>query len=318
MFWQLAFRILRATYCVALITLCGAATLPAGPQEKAPAEACMPDLSSLGYPSAALEKRIMGPVNVTFSVDSDGKINSLESNSYPLLLAGVAEALRASRLGPECYGKKVTMRVNFKLVEEATASSTIKKSATEYDVIAQAPTITVEIFEYGPVGIKDLYKAADLVAVLRILSGDTEHYSTAVYKAEVQKTYKGTKDGAVLYFGPFIGYKLGNEYVAFLSKFTDKLVPKALPGLSYGIMDSSYRIMNDGDGVMPLGYACVFDEKADREHCDYGVKIDTYHVSLPHQIKTFPVESEDEGGSNKKWVRRDSFLSLLDSIAKSQ
>ena len=257
----LALTVLRASLYFLLVGLCSAATPSADSQTVIPSAACMPDLSSLSYPPEALKARIVGTVNVTFSVDSDGKIDSLELNSHPLLRAGVEQALRAAQLGPECKGKRMTMRINFRILDDATTSSTVKMSAAEYDVIAPRPIIHVVISEPATVGITDLYKQADLVAVVRVISGDSEHYEKTVYKAEVQTAFKGTKNGEVLYFTPFIGYGIGSEYVAFLLRSNDKLVPKPLPGLSYGSLYTSYQIMYEGFSIMPLDYACVFDGK---------------------------------------------------------
>jgi len=52
------------------------------------------------------------------------------------------------------------------------------------------------------VKIEDLFSQADQVAVVKILSGDSEHYATVVYKAVVKNAYKGTVAGQTIYFGP--------------------------------------------------------------------------------------------------------------------
>ncbi len=82
--------------------------------------------------------------------------------------------------------------------------------------IAKAQEQTATISEPAPVKVEELLKQADLVAIVRILSGDTEHYPRAVYKAEVLQPFKGVEKGAIFYFGPFIGYGLGEEFLVFL------------------------------------------------------------------------------------------------------
>jgi hypothetical protein len=67
------------------------------------------------------------------------------------------------------------------------------------------------ITEPGRMTLDDLFKRADTVAVVRILSGDTENYPVAVYKAEVLKSFKGVGTGKTIYLGPFIGQRLGWE-----------------------------------------------------------------------------------------------------------
>jgi len=51
----------------------------------------------------------------------------------------------------------------------------------------------------------DLVKQADLVASIRIVSGDTEHDPKAVYKGEILEAFNAAEKGAIIYFGPFTG-----------------------------------------------------------------------------------------------------------------
>ncbi|MGH9710057.1 MAG: hypothetical protein ACRD37_05890, partial [Candidatus Acidiferrales bacterium] len=76
---------------------------------------------------------------------------------------------------------------------------------------AQQQSVTLS--EPATIKIQNLLKQADLVAVVRIRSGDTEQYPTAVYKAEVLKSFKGTEVGAKIFFGPYASYGLGSEYL---------------------------------------------------------------------------------------------------------
>jgi hypothetical protein len=57
------------------------------------------------------------------------------------------------------------------------------------------------------------------------LSGDSEHYSTAIYKAQVLKGFKGVTNDDRLYFGPFIGYGVGFEYLAYSGDPTPRRDP---------------------------------------------------------------------------------------------
>ncbi len=82
--------------------------------------------------------------------------------------------------------------------------------------MASAQSQPVTITEPGVYKISELFKRADIVAVVRVLSGDTENYEHVVYKGEVIQGFKGVPRGATLYFGPFIGERLGWEYVLFL------------------------------------------------------------------------------------------------------
>jgi hypothetical protein len=60
----------------------------------------------------------------------------------------------------------------------------------------------VTITEPGVYKLKDLFANADVVAVVKVLSGDTEHYEHAVYKGEVIQSFKSASRGATVYFGP--------------------------------------------------------------------------------------------------------------------
>jgi hypothetical protein len=85
----------------------------------------------------------------------------------------------------------------------------------------------IEISEPGTVAITELFKQADVVAVVEILSGDSEGYDVTVYKAKVLTAFKGVAAGEQLFFGPFVGYEVGGEYVAFLRRA--KVDPKPQP-----------------------------------------------------------------------------------------
>ena len=49
------------------------------------------------------------------------------------------------------------------------------------------------IYEIG-----ELFKAADVVSLVHILSGDAENYDCAVYKGEVVQSFKGGQRGAII------------------------------------------------------------------------------------------------------------------------
>lgn len=91
----------------------------------------------------------------------------------------------------------------------------------------------------------DLFKAADVVALVKTVSGDTESYDHAVYKGEVIQSFKGISRGATVYFGPFVGEKLGWEYVLFLRNATKPITPKTTAASSYGTVPYS-EVFNEG------------------------------------------------------------------------
>ncbi len=65
--------------------------------------------------------------------------------------------------------------------------------------IAQA-TKEVSVREPGVYDLTALFKRADRVALVKVTAGDSEAYTTAVYKAEVVKGFKGRSGGQTLFF----------------------------------------------------------------------------------------------------------------------
>jgi hypothetical protein len=192
-----------------------------------------------------------------------------------------------------------------------------EKQQSKDPSVASLVTRGGEISEPATVKIEGLFKQADVVSVVKIVSGDTEHYSQAVYKAEVVTPFKGVAKGETIFLGPFFGYRIGNEYLAFLRRVDQKMVPTRetpSPGVNYGPLAFFYRIMYEGYSFLEMGYACVFDGKQVNEHCDYGIKLNTYQVILPKKMKTFPVPPEDGEVSDTKWVRKDRLLAYLETL----
>jgi hypothetical protein len=176
------------------------------------------------------------------------------------------------------------------------------------------PDTTVTITEPGIYKLEDLYKKADIVALVKILSGDTEHYAVTVYKAEVVEGFKGAAAKQIVYFGPFIGQRLGWEYVVFLRTEKKPLTPKPTPGANYGVV-SYAAVFNQGYTSMETGYQCVFEGKETREQCDYGVRVCTDYIRLPKSTPVSPPMSENTA-FGCRWVRRATFLSLLRSFGQ--
>jgi hypothetical protein len=174
--------------------------------------------------------------------------------------------------------------------------------------------VSVEITEPATVKMEELFQQADAVATIEILSGDAEHYATAVYKARVVESFKGLTAGEIIYFGPFISYGIGSEYLAFLHRSQAGLRPEQPVDsgpLNYGTLESFYEVMYQGYSIMPVQYVCVFNGKDPSEQCDYGIKINTYQVRVSKTIKGFPPERHDAVGTDKKWFRKAQLLSLL-------
>ena len=203
----------------------------------------------------------------------------------------------------------------------ASAQEIQDTSRTTVVTSEQRTLKTVTISEPVRVKVEDLFIQAHLVAIVRILSGDTEHYPVAVYKAEVLTPFKGIPVGERIFFGPYITLGLGSEYLVFLRRAEKEISPKnqsGSPGLDYGPLRGFYEIMYQGYSVIPVKYVCAFDGKEIPQQCDYGVKVNTSQVILPNRIKTSPRRSDRAEGSDDRWVRKEEFVSFLAEIKRQE
>ncbi|MFZ0797932.1 MAG: hypothetical protein WCA13_12115 [Terriglobales bacterium] len=185
--------------------------------------------------------------------------------------------------------------------------------AVMMSALASAQSQVVTITEPGVYKISDLFKEADIVALVRIVSGDTENYDHAVYKGEVIQSFKGVEPGTIVYFGPFVGEKLGWEYVLFLRNVTKSITPKITATASYGTIRYS-EVFNEGYSSMESSYACVFDGREIAQKCDYGVRVCTDYIHLPKSIPALPPEGNDPP-FGCRWVRKTVFIPLLNTLA---
>ena len=185
--------------------------------------------------------------------------------------------------------------------------------------IASAPAATAHsaATSIAQVKIEELVKQADLVAILRILSGDTESYPTTVYKAEVVQAFKGTQPRATIYFGPFEGYGVGKEFFVFLQNAEKGIEPrpqKGGAGLNYGTISSFYQVMYAGYSALSVEYECFFDGEEPAQKCEDGVKINTQQVILPKSVRTFSSTTKGLSGDEIRWVRKSVLVAYLEKL----
>ena len=158
-----------------------------------------------------------------------------------------------------------------------------------------------------------LFRTADVVAVVKIVSGDTEHYPSAVYKVIVVQAFKGSATGETLYIGPYVGERLGWEYVVFLRTTPELLKPASETAVSYGPL-RYHRIFNEGYTSMETQYDCGFEGKSLAQQCDYAVRVCTNYVKTPKSLEVAPpLDTDTPFGC--RWARRQQFLSLLQKLS---
>jgi len=130
----------------------------------------------------------------------------------------------------------------------------------------QSKETTIQITEPSVGTLADLFKQADIVALVETVDGNTESYSTAVYKAKVTQSFKGPPSGSTIYFGPHIGMRLGWEYVVFLRAAGGKIagsmgvdVNEYLPAAKRGV--TKVNIDTDGRLVWTRVHREFFRDK---------------------------------------------------------
>jgi hypothetical protein len=170
------------------------------------------------------------------------------------------------------------------------------------------------IREPGTYELANLFKQAERVVLVKVIAGDAEAYNVAIYKAEIVKSFKGGAAGQTLYFGPFLGQRLGGEYILFLRDVLKPITPKRTPSRGYGPIKYS-EVFNEGYTSMETSYECVFDGRDTAQKCDYGVRVCTDYIKLPKSTPAFPPEGHDPP-FGCRWVRKGIFVSLLDGLAE--
>lgn len=144
------------------------------------------------------------------------------------------------------------------------------------------------------------------------MAGDTENYEKVVYKPKVETGFKGLHEGETFYFGPFVGERLGTEYLLFLLDTHHQIKPKDTHADGFGAVHY-WEVFDEGYSSMEMSYECVFEATS---ACDYGVRVCTDYIKLPKSIPAFPPEGDDPP-FGRRWVRKNVLTSALVSLAES-
>ncbi len=182
-------------------------------------------------------------------------------------------------------------------------------------IMAQEPARVINT-EPGVYKLADLFKNADTVAIVKVESGDTESYDLAVYKAKVVKSFKGATGGKTIYYGPYIGDRLGWDYLVFLRNVPRPITPKKTSSAGFGTIQYA-RVFDEGYGAMEISYVCAFDGTDTTQKCDYGVRVCTNYIALPKSTPTFPPVGEDTP-FGCRWARKSALIYLLEKLASAR
>ena len=157
-----------------------------------------------------------------------------------------------------------------------------------------------------PVELSDLFREAEVVALVSVDGGDARAFKQAIYRATVNEGFKGTTAGKEIYFGPYASYRVGGEYIVFLDRAQEKVgetlkrAPSPWPEASEQPL---LRVMYAGYSALPVEYTCVF------EKCAHGVSVPSSQVLLPSALARTPEERVST--RYDAWVERDAFLKIL-------
>jgi len=209
------------------------------------------------------------------------------------------------------------MKAPFVLAGMALSSLLTPSLGTAQSVAIKASTDTrqtTDITEPGTIPLEQLFKMADVVATVEVVSGDTENYNGAIYKPIVLTAFKGKKKGETIYFGQYSGVRLDWEYTLFLRNPKDPAVPTKSPTAGFGTVEF-LDVFNQGYSAMEGSYSCVFGGGIPDHSCDYGVRVCTDYIVLPKGVRAFPPEKDDPP-FGCRWVRKSKFVALLDDLAE--
>jgi hypothetical protein len=184
----------------------------------------------------------------------------------------------------------------------------------------QSPQATIstpegsQLREPGLYQLADLFRHADRVALVKVISGTTEAYEVAIYKAQVVEGFKGLSAGEIVYFGPYIATEIGTEYILFLRDNPKAIEPRAKAEGGYGTVHY-WEVFDEGYSSMRISYECVFGGSS--KECDYGVRVCTDYIKLPKSLPAFPNDGDDPP-FGCRWVRKNSFISVLEEIGEKK
>lgn len=170
------------------------------------------------------------------------------------------------------------------------------------------------------ISITKLYQQADVVAIVRIESGEiingTDFPCGAKYQGKVINPLKNSRIEQLIEFGYYFGNGIGNEYIVFLNKKQN--VYKPIASTNSDLMESQAQfdrecyskhpklvVMHSGFGMRELKYH-------GESKSNYAFLIPTNYLSLPKDTEFKETEkSECNAWDECKWVDKEVMLKLL-------
>lgn len=172
----------------------------------------------------------------------------------------------------------------------------------------------------APIPIEQLFKDADVVALVRITGADEEAFDEVLYRAAVIERFKGKVDSSTIYFGPYAGSALGHEYVLFLLDHKKTIRDLAREGpvpWPAALDEAVWKVMYSGFGQLEIHYVCAFENCGGPVCCDHAVSVAAEQVVLPEGLPRAPQEC-DSRPFDTAWIKKETFLSFLRKLGAVQ
>jgi len=156
--------------------------------------------------------------------------------------------------------------------------------------------------------------------LVHLLSGDVEHYPKAVYKAEVVQAFKGVEKGTTIYFGPFMGYGLGDDLWCSCITFRKGIDPSKRdqfrPELRTNFILSTFSC-HQGYSALRIEYDCVFDGKETRNDVRWN-QSEYLPGGLTKECEDLSSSTRGSFSEDTKWVRKTVLVEYLRKLSKSR
>jgi hypothetical protein len=168
--------------------------------------------------------------------------------------------------------------------------------------------------EPGVYTLADLFSRADKVVLANVVAGDTASYDIPMYKAEVVAAFKGATNGETIFFGPYIGIRVGTQYFLFLENAPEPIAPKAKSSAGFGTVQYA-QVFNEGYTSMQASRQCIFPGNEPAQQCANAVRVCTSYITLPKSLETFSEKAADPS-PGCRWVRQDAFTTALSDLIR--
>lgn len=183
-------------------------------------------------------------------------------------------------------------------------------------------TAGVHATQWAPVSVEELFKSADVVALVEVseghLLGSGEKNCGAIYTGHVERQFKGVSQQSIQ-FGHAPGYEIGERYVLFLTS----------PGKEFQKLSSTNSISMAGQAefhkrcgaklvahrVMQSGLGALKATWSVRLEFQNGIAVMSKYVIFPESLKAVPADlGERHQLDAPVWLKEDQVIEYLSTL----